>query len=71
MSLGPIAKLPLLSFSGFGVLMKARQNAIGIDTDRSRGHKVRRTAELDIERPLVGTVGLGAALGQVEGWIEQ
>ena len=52
---------------------KARQHTAGVlvDTNRSRGHKVRRTAELDIERPLVGTVELEAALGQVERWIEQ
>ena len=40
-------------------------------TDRSKGHKVRRTAELDIERPVVGTIELEAALGQAERWIEQ
>ena len=50
---------------------KARQNTVGVDTDRSRGHKVRGTAELDIERPVVGTVELEAALEQAERWIEQ
>ena len=50
---------------------KARQNTVGVDTDRSRGHKVRGTAELDIERPVVGTVELEAALEQAKRWIEQ
>ena len=50
---------------------KAKQHTAGVDTDRSRGHKVRRTAELDIERPAIGAVELEAALEQAERWIEQ
>ena len=40
-------------------------------TGGSRGHKLRRTAKLDIGGAVVGTVELEAALEQAERWIEQ
>ena len=50
---------------------KARQNMEGVDTGDSRVQKSRRTCELSVERVELGHVLVGAALRQVDRWVEQ
>ena len=50
---------------------KSRQNMEGVDTGDSRVQKNRRTSELSIERAELGHVLVGAALRQVDRWVEQ